>query len=471
MDLYQQLFFTTLASAFCLLHAMLFAYNHRLKSNLFFALFLFFYACNIFFDFQSLMAAGGKHALVYLRMHRAVMPLASMFLLLFTYSVFGTSPAIGFWVISLGLIATGILAVINPVRSFNPLILFMFGVMVDIVRLFYSAIRENKDGARIMAAGFLCLILFSLYDALLDLRIIQPFHGVTNAYPFGFVCLMVSISVYLARDYARINEKVLAHERKSKEAEIRQHLLEAEDVRKSKELEDARNLQLSMLPKCVDKINGIDICFEMRTAAEVGGDYYDYLIGNRGASVLAIGDATGHGMKAGILVSVVKSLFIAHAADMETAAFFRLCSRTMKQMRLGNLYMGMQVVTIDGRKLTAASAGMPPIFIHRAADRAIREIAMEGMPLGAFDDYPYKTVEIQLEPRDTVLLMSDGLPELFNENNEVFDYPRIKNLFGEIAHYPAHAIVRRLFAAGDAWRKERPQNDDMTFVVLKQPEA
>ena len=86
-------------------------------------------------------------------------------------------------------------------------------------------------------------------------------------------------------------------------------LLQLENERKTKELEEARQLQLSMLPKELPKLPNLDIAVYMKTATEVGGDYYDFIVGLDGTLIVAIGDATGHGMKAGTIVSMVKALF------------------------------------------------------------------------------------------------------------------------------------------------------------------
>jgi len=465
--LYQQLFFTTLAIAFLILHGMLYIFNRRDKSNLYFSLFLLFYALNIFFDFQSSMPDQGGRAMTFLRFHRAVMPANPAFMLLFVYSVFGSRVPRHFWLIAAGLAVTGALAVIEPVRNFGYVHIFLFAAMVEMVRVIRAAVKNKKAGARIIATGFGLLLVFTLYDALMDANLFGAFHGIRNGYPFGFVCLIVAISVHLARDFAKKNETLVAREREAKDAEIRRCLLEAESARKSKELEEARSLQLSMLPPCVPEIKGIQICFSMRTAAEVGGDYYDYRVEKDGTLTVAVGDATGHGMKAGILVSIIKGLFITHAVGSDIPDFFMKCSRTLKQMRLGNLYMAMMLVRIRDGKLTASSAGMPPIYVYRASTKNVEEYEIKGMPLGAFESYPYQTLETRLEPGDVVLLMSDGFPELFNERDETFDYTRVRETFRECADRTPDGIADSLFASADWWRKSRKQNDDMTFVVLK----
>ena len=467
MELYQQIFFTTLALAFSLLHGILYLYNRHLISNLFFSIFLFLYALNIFFDFQGFFATSRDEAFIYLRVHRAVMPLNSIFALLFLYSVFNFKIARQFWFISAGMLVCGIFAVYKPIDNFIILQFSLIVIIIETIRVLTAAISQKKEGSYIIVSGFLLLFLFSLYDLLLDLNLISPVYNITNAYPFGFVFLLIFISIYLAQNFAKINQKNIEQEIKTKEMEINERFLRAEDARKSKELEEARKIQLSMLPQGVPDIKGFDICFDMRTASEVGGDYYDYQIAPDGEITIAIGDATGHGMRAGLMVSIIKSLFITHGSKMAITDFFHEVTMTIKQMKLNKLYMSMMVVKLKENLVKVSSAGMPPFYIYHHASKQVEQFVVKGMPLGAFDAFSYQTVETELQPGDTLLLMSDGFPELFNDNGEILDDNRVKDIFSKIAENPSNRIVKFLFEAGDEWRNKTSLKDDITFVVCK----
>lgn len=467
MDVYQQIFFTTLSFAFGLLHFFLFLYNKRLISNLYFAIFLLFYALSIFFDFQESIVPYGPEKFVYLRIHRAVLPFSPIFALLFTYSIFQIKIPIQFWLISAGLMVTGGLSVLAPINNFFYIQIVLITVFIEATRVFVISIYNKKDGALVIGFGFTLLFIFSSYDVFMDLNLIQPIHGIVNGYPFGFLGLIISISIYLSHDLAKINKKILAQEIKNKEMELNQLLLKAEDARKSKELEEARKIQLSMLPDCAPDLKGFDICFDMRTATEVGGDYYDYQVSAEGVLTIALGDATGHGLKAGLMVSIIKSLFIAYAPNMAIPDFFQKVTWTIKQMKLSNLFMSMMLVKIQKGNLIASSAGMPPIYIYRIKTKSIEEYIIKGMPLGVTDSFTYQTIETQLNPGDTVLLMSDGYPELFNDRDQILEDFRVKDIFKHIAEKPSNEVVHHLFRAGDEWRNGRSLNDDITFVVCK----
>jgi serine phosphatase RsbU (regulator of sigma subunit) len=299
------------------------------------------------------------------------------------------------------------------------------------------------------------------------LNLLQPINDITNGYPYGFLCLFLAASIYLAKDFARTNKKIIEQEINAKEMKIKQRLLKEEDARKSKELEDARQLQLSMLPPCPDSMDGIDICFYMQTATEVGGDYYDFHFSDNARLTLALGDATGHGMKAGIMVAVIKGLFMSYGDQTDIPTFFRQCTRTIKQMKFKNLFMALMVVEIKNRRLTVSSAGMPPMLIYRSKTKTVEEVMIKGIPLGVFDTFSYDLREIVLKKGDTVLLMSDGFTELLNDNNEMLDYVRTEKYFMEAAEKPPDQIVEHLVKAGEQWRQRRPQDDDITFIVFK----
>ncbi len=466
MDLYQQIFFTTLAVAFGILHLSLYAYNRQFKSNLYFSVFLFLYAVSIFFDFQRMLTPHGEYSDLFLRIHHAVMPYRSIAGLLFIYSIFEMKLTRTFWIIAGGLIISGIPATLN-FTYFNLFLLFVCAYMIEAMRILIGAIRRNQHGAWIIASGFILLFILSFYDLSLDFGFLQPVYNITNGYQFGFGFLIISTSIFLASDFAKMNRTILEKERLSKEAEIKRRLLEEADARKSRELQEARNLQLAMLPKCLSQLAGLEICFDMKTATEVGGDYYDYLLDQDETLYVTIGDATGHGMKAGIMVAIIKSLFVTQALTMDFPAFFNMCSQTIRKMRLGSLYMTMLLIKIKNKKLTVSAAGMPPVLIFRTVDKKIDELLLKGAPLGAVNSFPYQTAETELASGDVILLMSDGLPESFNDKKEMLDYDRIAATFKEVAEKTPSEIAQHLFALAEKWSNGRLQDDDITIVVLK----
>jgi serine phosphatase RsbU (regulator of sigma subunit) len=264
-----------------------------------------------------------------------------------------------------------------------------------------------------------------------------------------------------------LSQKTIEQERKVKEEELSRKLLEADNLRKTKELEEARKLQLSMLPKSVPDVPDLEIAVYMKTASEVGGDYYDFKYDRNGTLIIAIGDATGHGMKAGTMVATIKGIFTAESTSTDVVTFLNKSNSIIRDMRLGNIYMAMLVAKIEKEKVTISSAGMPPALIYRYSNNRVEEIKLQAIPLGGPADFTYPRRETSLSKGDTLLLMSDGFPELFNKQKEILDYSRVKVIFGSIGEKTASDTIKSLLKEVEIWKGEAKQEDDITFVVVK----
>lgn len=473
-DSVMQMFFTAMALVFAMLHTTLFWFSPkrapgegRTRSNLYFALFALSIAADVFFDYQHGLVPDLRSHLFFLRIHRAVMPLGNVFALLFIYSLFEDRIPKQFWLISAFQVASGIIAAFKPVENLRYAQAMGVVAAVECVRVVGRAIRQKVSGAWTIALGFTLLFLFSAYDTLVDQHFISQIGDIKNGYPAGFLGLFICMSVYLARDFARTSETILEQERLAKERELERKLLESDNARKTKELEDARRLQLSMLPKRIPSLPHLDIAIEMRTATEVGGDYYDFHLAENGTLTVALGDATGHGMRAGTMVAVSKALFHELAAEPDIPSILERFTQGIKVMNFSQLYMALMIVRIRNHTLEASAAGMPPMLVYRAATQSVETVMMKGMPLGQFDGFPYQTRELALSPGDTILLMSDGLIEMFNDKDETFSESGAIEAFAHVGMRSPQEIVNHLVAEGEKWANGRPQADDVTLVVLK----
>ncbi len=303
-------------------------------------------------------------------------------------------------------------------------------------------------------------------DTSIKINITPPWWRTTAAY-IGYVLFLGLIIFAMDRIQRR---RLLAKERSAtaiREAELRAQLAEAENERKTEELEEARQLQLSMLPKELPKLPHLDIAVYMKTATEVGGDYYDFHVGMDGSLTVVIGDATGHGMKAGTMVTTAKSLFNSYAPNPDILYSFSEITRCIKQMNMGKMSMCMTMLKIQDSRMQMSSAGMPPSFIFRRDTRIVEEHLMQGVPLGTMKKFSYKIIDTKLQPGDTILLLTDGLPELQNDNEELFGYKRVRNIFEEVAEKSPDEIISSLKDDGSAWISDKEPEDDVTFVVIK----
>lgn len=262
---------------------------------------------------------------------------------------------------------------------------------------------------------------------------------------------------------ARIKESDL----KAKAAEAQSRAIQAENERKTKELEEARKLQLSMLPKDVPKLPDLEIAVYMKTATEVGGDYYDFSEKKDGSLNIAIGDATGHGLKAGIMVSSMKSIFTTNASKMDLEQFFESANTGIKNMNLQRMMMGFTMLNLNNNRLQLINAGMPPVFVFRNRTGSIEEFREHGVPVGAMGNASYLMTQKELEKGDVVLLLTDGMPELRNEKSEMYGYERIQQGLKKVAEKAPMEIIGYYKNEASNWIANNDQEDDITFVVIK----
>ena len=280
--------------------------------------------------------------------------------------------------------------------------------------------------------------------------------------------MIVAFSLHLSRVIGRtgrtLEEKLiqvedLSHTNLEQERALRQRM---ED-----ELEEAHQLQISMLPDNVPEHPSAEVNWSMKTATEVGGDYYDYRITDDDRLTLVLGDATGHGMQAGTLVTATKSLFQSLTTEGNLADTVSKMSVNLKSMNLHRLGMALTLLELDGHRLRYCAAGIPPMLVYRAKEDTVEEGETGGLPLGLTTRGNYHQTELTLESGDALLLMSDGLPERTNEAEEEFGYQRVQDLFHEVATDTPAEICRKMAAGGDAWAAGKEQDDDVSFLAVR----
>jgi len=483
-----QMIAMTLAAVLALLHFLLFLFDRREKANLYLAVLTGWIAVINFIDFQGLFVTSGMARIELSRLALVPAAMIPVFGMLSGYAFNKVRIPWQFYVVCIAAVGVSIWNFVDPGETAGRamgivLVMATLEVFRSVVVKMLRRRDEpflDREGKWIVGLGGLVFMLAVFYQILANfdlLALLIPF----PPYYIGFLVFAISMSIHLAYSTAmtrkelqiqlvqvrELSGKALEQERWAREEEISRRVLEADNARKTEELEQARQLQLSMLPKTLPEVPSLQIAVYMSTATEVGGDYYDFLTDDDGSLTIAVGDATGHGTRAGIMVTLIKSLFNTLGHSFYIPDFFSHCTDFIRRMHMKNLYMGLLLARIRDGAMIASAAGMPPIYLYRSDRREVEEIVIKGMPLGGPGNFPYQQVNTRLNPGDTVLFMSDGFPELFNGAREMLDFPRVKQLFGEVAELPPQAIIDRLAEAAEGWRGGSPQNDDITFVVLK----
>ena len=464
--------FMGLLAALALVHFLLFVFYRGERGNLFYSFFAIGLAATLWLArLTNTGHFGATAALLSDFARNEVQGLAVMSLLAFLYVEFAGRLSRFFWVL-LSLWIAGIVlhaAQVSLTAPSTPIMLVV--TLADCLRIMVRSLIERRAGAWIIAAGIGVLFV----GVAINIAVGNNFVAIPtwlHQLNINLTVLSVplAVSVYLARKFARTNKRLeaeLEHVKELSEKQIEHERIKAENERRAKELEEARQLQLSMLPKSVPQLPNLEIAAYMKPATEVGGDYYDFHVGDDGTLTVAVGDATGHGLKAGSVVTATKSLFNAFAQEANIPHIFQQSSRALKKMNLRGLYMAMTMAKIKDSRMAVSAAGMPPILVYRAATKQVVEVAIKAMPLGSVSNFPYQQEEFPLSAGDTIVLMSDGFAERFNEQGEILDYQRATEVLIEVAHQSPQEIISHFVQVGEQWANGRPQDDDITFVVLK----
>jgi serine phosphatase RsbU (regulator of sigma subunit) len=256
-----------------------------------------------------------------------------------------------------------------------------------------------------------------------------------------------------------------ARDRAEAEVRVEQERQRAELERQTHELEEARTFQLSLLPSRLPELAGWEAAASMQTASEVGGDYFDVRRMADGVATLVIGDATGHGLRAGTLVATTKGLFQVVGDSEDLGRALQVMGAALRDLRLRGLFMALTIVRLhpDGR-VEVAAAGMPPAVLIDA-DGQTSTIAAPAPPLGAPIRFAYETRTVHVRSGGRLVLMTDGVPERLDGRDELFGYANVPALAA--AHRDLHGAdyIRALEADLDAFAG-RPPADDATLLVI-----
>ncbi len=243
----------------------------------------------------------------------------------------------------------------------------------------------------------------------------------------------------------------------------RAHTVEAENERKSEEMKQARAIQISLLPKAPPTHPLFDITGHLETATEVGGDYYDFFSQVDGSLYIVTGDATGHGISAGMMVSMTKSALKALDVRAPDVLLGQL-NAVMRAVDLTRMQMALNVVYLTDDQMSLSSAAMPPAFLYRFSSQEVEEILIPGLPLGAMADSHYSRQMRTLGSGDALVLLSDGLPELIDGRAGRGGYDIVAAMVQQCGGGSSKNILDGLLGLIEP---DDTLTDDVTIVVVK----
>ena len=242
-----------------------------------------------------------------------------------------------------------------------------------------------------------------------------------------------------------------------------------ERARIEQELQVARRIQQASLPPEVPELEGWQITPYYQPAREVGGDFYDFHLLSEGRLGLVVGDATGKGVPAALVMSTTCGMLQAVSQTLDSSSPGEVLSRVNETL-LSRIPPNMFVTCFyailepESGSLTYANAGHDLPYLHR--NGAAEELRARGMPLGLMPGMGYEEKEIELNYGQGVLFYSDGLVEAHDPEGEMFGFPRLRALVAEHGQERSLGdfLLQELYSfTGKDWEQE----DDITLLTLR----
>ncbi len=313
--------------------------------------------------------------------------------------------------------------------------------------------------------------------AIFEFTISAPWYRTIWAY-IGYVVLFVGLMVVSLRLY---NRRLLAAKKRLEQIvaertrQVRQQKDQLEAANKALwgEMHLAKKIQTTLLPE-QPKIPGYNITAFMRPADEVGGDYYD-VINAKNADWIMIGDVSGHGVPAGLVMMMVQTsvrtaleIHRDASTDKVLAYVNRVISRNIQKLGESK-YMTITVFSVQPDGKVFYSGLHQDILIYRADSRQVEQVHSRGMWIGILDDVQEITPvdELQLGPDDVMLLYTDGISEAMNEQEAMFSVAQLVELLTEYGTASVGEIEERILGAMKGYESD----DDITLIVLKRKPA
>ncbi len=249
-----------------------------------------------------------------------------------------------------------------------------------------------------------------------------------------------------------------------------------DQTRLRRELQLAQEIQNALLPKQVPTLEGFDIDAAYRAAQEVGGDYYDFFEVDENAIGIVVADVSGKGIGSSMVMTMIRTSMRLEARGNKRASFVldKVNRIAVDDIKKG-MYVTMYYVILDSKKriVNYASAGHNPMIIYRSDTRSVSFLNPGGIAVGIDLGDPGEfrkritSEKLKLKKGDLLFIYTDGITEAMNEKREQFGENRLIDFIQQYAHLPANEFKAKLNEELTAFTKGYPQNDDITFVVIK----
>lgn len=255
-------------------------------------------------------------------------------------------------------------------------------------------------------------------------------------------------------------------------------LIEQEKIQK--EIQVAKEIQHTLLPKEVPATEGFDIASLYRSAKEVGGDYYDVIkIGPNLIGVI-IADVSGKGVPGSLVMTITRTVMRLIAIKNKSAkSVLTKVNNFVKEDMKKGMFVTCFYLVLDSitRRINFASAGHEPLILFRAKENKVYYIKPKGFPLGISlnDDDLFRNVmveeELKLQKDDMIVIYTDGITEAMNGKRELYGEKRFVECIKKYGTLTANEFIANLDREIKEFTQGYPQNDDITIVAIKEKQT
>lgn len=247
----------------------------------------------------------------------------------------------------------------------------------------------------------------------------------------------------------------------------------AQRERLNREVEIAREVQERLFPQTLPNIAGVDYAGACRPALGVGGDYYDFLALPGGQLGIAIGDVSGKGIAAALMMASLQASLRGEAtrAPENLAALVSNVNHLVYEASSANRYATFFYAQYNpgDRKLTYVNAGHnPPMLFHCAAGEwQVSRLEAGGTVVGLLESFPYQQASLTIQPGDVFIAFTDGISEAMNNADEEWGEERMIETIRSCTGLSPSETISHIMQAADSFVAGAKQHDDMTLVVLR----
>jgi serine phosphatase RsbU (regulator of sigma subunit) len=330
-------------------------------------------------------------------------------------------------------------------------------------------------GASLVRAALVLVIglLIALTASVVVARwMVRPIKAVrAGALRIGSGDLDVPIEVHSGDELEELADDINSMTKKLRESYTALERTTAERERHEQELRIARDIQLSLLPRELPELSGWSIRTHYQPARVVGGDLYDVMPLRDDRLALAIGDVSGEGVPAALLMATTRAVLRSIVAQdiWAPSEVLARANEVLLTDMPGNLFVTCMFAVLDPRRGTLhfANAGHVPPLRRHISGGDVDQLRARGMPLGLMSGMVYEQHEVAIEPGEIVVFYSDGLLEAHDRNRRMFDTAGLVTATSQ-APSDGDQLIRRILDAlaaftGPDWEQE----DDLTLVTLE----